>query len=311
MKKIIDTLDIEKIIALKNNGLTMQEIADLLDTSKTTICRILNDNGMRSMKYVHARSGSTIAKKYRSGNTIDELSEEYKAHCKTIISLLRQNGEKIDEYNRYSVNSSYFHILDDQNKAYILGLIYSDGSITDNELIIALQECDMHILDSIRVLLGSTNPLKYINQKSKSETYQNQYKLLICNKQIVDDLKKYGVEKNKSLKSKYPNFISDELFPHFLRGVFDGDGHIDKKNYTISITGTKDLLFGIKKELDKKFNLAICIFPVKNSEIIYEFKITNMNDCITFLDYIYTDAILFIRRKYDVYQKYLNEPLQK
>ena len=134
---------------------------------------------------------------------------------------------------------------------------------------------------------------------------------LIKEKIKETNIKKYGVEKNKSLKIKYPNFISDELFPHFLRGVFDGDGHIDKKKYTISITGTKDLLFGIKEELDKKFNLAICIFPVKNSEIIYEFKITNMNDCITFLDYIYTDAILFIRRKYDVYQKYLNEPLQK
>ena len=124
MKKIIDTLDIEKIIALKNNGLTMQEIADLLDTSKTTICRILNDNGMRSMKYVHARSGSTIAKKYRSGNTIDELSEEYKAHRKTIISLLRQNGEKIDEYNRYSVkfrSMFYFYenIPDKYKEMYI------------------------------------------------------------------------------------------------------------------------------------------------------------------------------------------------
>ena len=31
---------------------------------------------------------------------------------------------------------------------------------------------------------------------------------------------------NKSLTLQFPNFISDELMPHFIRGLFDGDGCI-------------------------------------------------------------------------------------
>lgn len=219
---------IDNIIELRNKGLSIQKVAEELGTNKTKICRMLHNAGIRTRNYMHARSGVPITEKYRKGKSIEDLATEYNAHPKTIISLLRQNGEMINFRPKYSVDDTYFSNIDDQNKAYILGLIYADGNVSDSNFSISLQERDMHILDSIRVLMGSTNPLKYINQKKKSETFQNQYKLSIYNKKIVQDLNNYGVMKNKSLKIKFPKFLSDELFPHFLRGLFDGDGLLIK-----------------------------------------------------------------------------------
>ena len=43
---------------------------------------------------------------------------------------------------------------------------------------------------------------------------------------MVNDLINLGCIPNKSLTLTFPDFINDELLPHFIRGYFDGDGCI-------------------------------------------------------------------------------------
>jgi intein-encoded DNA endonuclease-like protein len=43
---------------------------------------------------------------------------------------------------------------------------------------------------------------------------------------MVADLEKWGCVENKTFKLNFPDFISEELIPHFIRGYFDGDGSV-------------------------------------------------------------------------------------
>lgn len=43
---------------------------------------------------------------------------------------------------------------------------------------------------------------------------------------MVADLEKWGCIENKTFKLKFPEFLSEELVPHFIRGYFDGDGSV-------------------------------------------------------------------------------------
>ena len=49
------------------------------------------------------------------------------------------------------------------------------------------------------------------------------YRIDLKSKQMFEDLQRLGVEPNKSLTCTFPN-INKDLMPHFIRGLFDGDG---------------------------------------------------------------------------------------
>ena len=74
----------------------------------------------------------------------------------------------------------------------------------------------------------------------------------------VDDLKKLGCVENKSLILTFPSKeqVPEEFIYHFIRGYFDGDGSICKKeksnctNYSINIVGTESFI----KSLSQYFN---------------------------------------------------------
>ena len=187
----------------------------------------------------------------------------------------------------------------------------------------SLQEEDRDILEKIRSEIGSEKPLEFLDYTNKHDggyTYKNQYRLLIFNKHMCETLESVGMMPNKSLKLQFPD-IKPELYPHFIRGYFDGDGSISQriisdKNQpiTISIVSTenfcKRLVEISKKYLGIKSNYydAGC-----HNGITKYFTIGSQGSIKKFLDWIYQDADLFLKRKHDRYLNYydldVNEPL--
>ena len=55
---------------------------------------------------------------------------------------------------KYSLNEDYFENINSNNKAYILGFIYADGSIYGNYLSIRVSAKDVEILNYIKFELG-------------------------------------------------------------------------------------------------------------------------------------------------------------
>ena len=92
---------------------------------------------------------------------------------------------------------------------------------------IELQERDKDILEEINKELGSNRELYFNDLSSKNSNHQNTYGLIIVNKHMSEILKQKGMMQNKSLVLKFPEWLDEDLYSHFIRGYFDGDGHIE------------------------------------------------------------------------------------
>jgi hypothetical protein len=200
----------------------------------------------------------------------------------------------------YDVDLNYFNKIDNQNKAYFLGLLYADGGNTGNSISLALHEQDKNILYSLQKELKTKKPIK--NYQTKTTNY---YVLNISHKKMIKDLESLGIIKQKSLKLDFP-IIDDNLVRHFIRGYFDGDGgiSINKNNHysvSIKITSTNLFLTELKNIISSKLNIHCGIYNISSlrndNDITKVFCISGWNQSKKFLNWIYDDSNLFIERK--------------
>lgn len=161
---------------------------------------------------------------YENGSTIDELYLKYALSDKTISRLLKKEGIKVRDgnfYNDSGVKHKFFSIIDTEEKAYLLGLLLTDGNVSkDNNVIkICVSKADVDILEKVKDVLGVKNSIKQIGK-------DNTVLLHFSSKQIKKDLGRYGIVPAKTGKCFKPEGIPIELERHFWRGCIDGDGSL-------------------------------------------------------------------------------------
>ena len=250
-----------------------------------------------------------------------KIGKLYNVSYRTILRLLHRNDIVVDQkrfVRHYDLNEHYFDTIDNQDKAYILGLLYADGSnsISKSTVSISLQEEDVEILELIRNMVDSSKPLEYLDYSNKHDfgyNYKNQYRLLLFSKHMCSTLQQIGMVANKSLKLEFPN-IDESLYSHFIRGYFDGDGSLvqqikNDNNHPVlvTITSTKKFCNTINKIIKENLNIKGCITDAScKNGITKVLSISGRNVCKTFLDWIYKDANLYLKRKYKRYLDYYN-----
>ena len=249
---------------------------------------------------------SQIIERYKNGESTKAISKTYSVDPKLINTLLRKNDVLIrgrsEATRRYTINENYFDIIDTKEKAYILGLMYSDGCNFINHdtktyrISIDLHQKDVLILEKISKLLGYSGPLR-------SQRNNIMIGLRIHNKHMSATLENIGMIKAKSLKLKFPN-IEEMLISHFIRGYFDGDGSICKdnrnsKNYTISIVSTLEFCQNYYNILETE--LGICPYireTGRRNGITFTASFRGNQQIKKFGHYIYNDSgNLFLDRK--------------
>ena len=220
---------------------------------------------------------------------------------------------------KYNLNENYFDNIDTSNKAYIMGFLHSDGSnnINKSTISLSLQEEDREILEQIRNEIGSEKPLEYLDYTNKHDfgyTYKNQYRLIMFSSHMCNELNNKGITPNKSLTIGFPNWLTQDLISHYVRGVFDGDGSIyqafrneNNKPITVTITATESFCEELKLLCKKIININACIYDAScHNGITKVFTLSGRNVCKKFLDWIYCDADLYLQRKFNRYCEYYN-----
>ena len=238
-------------------------------------------------------------KLYISGKTLKEIGQYFGVSDETIRQKFLKNNVEIKSLKiakrKYSLNEDFFEVIDDENKAYFLGFMYADGWVNGNVMGIELSEQDLNILISFQKLLETEKPL--IFRKARKNTQQNQYTFKISSDKIVDDLKKMGVVENKTHITKFrlDSFKNEDMVRHFIRGVFDGDGTVNK-NY-VSIVGNGEFLNGIKKYLEtKEIQFGLYDSDCKATNI-KRLSFNNQKTLKKFFDYMYKNSQLHLPRK--------------
>ena len=256
-----------------------------------------------------------------------KIGEKYGCCHKVILRLLEE--QNIDHTwkpkRKYVVNETYFDEIDTPNKAYILGFLYADGHncLDKRTISIALQEEDRDILERIREEIDSEKPLEFLDYSNKHDggyTYKNQYRLVIFSKHMCETLEAIGMMQNKSLKLQFPN-IKPELYSHFIRGYFDGDGCIHQRivsdkfrPVSLSIVSTESFCKSLVKISRDHLGIKSNYYDAGcHNGITKSFSIGSQDSIRKFLDWMYQDADLFLKRKHDRYMSYynlnVNEPL--
>ena len=241
-----------------------------------------------------------------------ELSRKHNIN-KTSITNWHKEKYNIKNMNPDKGNTRYFQKIDTKLKAYFLGFIAADGCITNkNCLKINIVEDDKIILEKFKEEIGC---LSHLYQTPK-KIGRNQITFSMSDKNLVNDIKQYGITERKSLTMQ--NIISNipkEYRDSFILGYFDGDGFasISKIKYLskktgeykiypllhIGFCGTKDFLLGIVKEIKtEKFNIK------HESGIDNLLMSSSKNELIKTYNYLYKDNTFFLKRKHDKFVEY-------
>ena len=249
-----------------------------------------------------------ILKEYDSGVSLKNIGKHFNCTRKPIKRVIIENGGTIrsNYCQKYALNHNYFDSIDTTNKAYILGFLYADGCNIINESKwqyqwqLALKADDFEILQDIRNEIGYDGPISIEKRKYRGNIFGNVARLIVCNKHMCLKLLECGVVPNKTYITSFPKWLNDGLVPHFIRGVFDGDGCIDKQGHA-SFAGSKTFVEEIAEILRNECGLKCNLYQCKQSLCTWQCHMSGKINAKIFLDWIYKDADLKLERKFKRY----------
>lgn len=238
------------------------------------------------------------------------ISKKFNINSSVITRALKENNIAIrnnNEYKTKAVDRDFFEKIDTEEKAYILGFIYADGCITNHALQIKISKKDIELLEKIKSILHSEHKIG-IYTNNNGYGIGNEYcAIRIQDHKIENDLSLLGVVPRKTKKLSLPtnNQVPQNLLRHFIRGFFDGDGSVYKHDIPcISFTGTYEMLYGIKQEMQKITNTKANIYPYKNKDV-FDYKVGGTSQMKKVYDYLYKDSTIFLGRKKNKFEEIL------
>lgn len=309
-----------RIIDEYKSEICIDELCKKYHAKWSDIYNIISPSLRHSKKSINEFEKHQIKKMYQDGLSSTKIGVKLNIYHKTVNTILDDFGikRKHNGSRKYTINENYFDNIDTQNKAYILGLLYADGynSMNKQTIRLQLQESDYEILEKIRIEINSNKPLRFIrcDNKIASNGYisKNMYQLEFFGKHICDTLDKLGMHQNKSLVLTFPTFLKEELYSHFIRGYFDGDGSYCYRQDPyygerdlVTLTST-DAFCKDAKKIINIYSQAIGggIYDSScHNGITKVLSFSGKNQVNNLLNWIYKDAELYIQRKYDLYFK--------
>jgi thymidylate synthase (FAD) len=194
----------------------------------------LNSFSQESQRYVRVvkpkleiKTEDDIVDAYLRGLSCRQISEITGTLTEWQIYTVLQQREikRRSGGSRGIVNHSFFTNIDSPIKAYLLGMILADGSVSRNEVTLTQHRENIWYLH--RMYRAFIQPGIKIHKDNG-----NCQRLAVSSKQIVSDLQNYGIVPNKTRHMTADHSkqlwasIPPEYRPDFLRGFLDGDGSV-------------------------------------------------------------------------------------
>lgn len=215
--------------------------------------------------------------------------------CFYCLMTLTNTGRNNPNCKYKTLDDDFMKVIDTEEKAYLLGWIASDGHLSPTGRIdISVRDYDIKIMEILKDLICEEIP---IFKRDDMVGFS------ICSTEMNSDICKILeiCPGNKSKIVTFPNLDNDSLTWAFIRGLFDGDGSINKltrnnqrRSCCIASISSK-MKEGIKKfcKIDCYLNDATIGFTTTNA-MLFLSKIYQTNN-----------EKLRLERKYNTYLEYL------
>lgn len=305
MAKRITKNQEEDIIKLYQEGKSTSEVAELIGVGATSVRRILKkyDIQIRSKgthKTVNKFSSeleSNMIKLYLDGKNTNEIAKIFGTYNTSVRRVLLRNNIELRSSSEAHRVVNLEDIKSKENTPefdYFIGLIATDGCITDNRVVLDFSEENKELLDYWNEFLGNKcNITSYVHKKFNVP----QYRISFRNEEICDYLKTFGIISNKTfdLTLSYINW-------DVLRGIIDGDGCIATTNHgsTLKIiitSGCKKFLEQIQEFYKANNIISYLNESFRNKNVTYDLYVYNTEDVLKIYNNLYSNAKYFLKRK--------------
>lgn len=268
----------------------------------------LNTGIMRNNKY--GLDVNEIISMNTQGYLLRDIAKHYECKYQVLQSWLKvRNLKLVDNPINKDVNHNFFETIDTELKAYLLGFFSADGCVYNSCRIgVLLAEKDKEIVELFKDSISPKSEIKISHNIKGANNRQPQHLIRISSKRIVESLKKYGIGPRKTYSLMVLPNIESCLVPHFIRGYFDGDGHVGLKNgkyntyLRVNISnGAREILDSIKEALAFK---GIVSYVNARSNNCHHLEINSKESVKSFYSYIYSGCNFYLPRKRDIFNTY-------
>ena len=251
---------------------------------------------------------------YRTGLSTDQVAKEcgYKSHV-SVLNILSKNNVPTRNKNQFMVGKSnarkhvlledfYSYGVNTEGKAYLLGLLYSDGWVSTSKstsYTVGFGSTDIELVETVAGILEADHSIREV--KSRRESHKQMYELRLDSKTLVLDLIALGCVPRKSHVLTYPSKLGPDMDRHFIRGLWDGDGSVKhtrvasgKPYLRLSLVGSQGITEGVCSLLETK--LGILGHTTTHGSV---FRLNYGKGAKAVYAYLYDNATYFLPRKRD------------
>lgn len=247
--------------------------------------------------------------------TTEEISNTIGLDIAVIKKHLKNTNRKsVNSRNFYNLqlNHNYFTQIDTPAKAYILGVMASDGNIQSNMIRLRIHPKDIEIIDFFKKEVNYLKP----TLTSKNSYGTTQVSLVFRSNQMRADLFKLGFAYNKTFLNLFIP-LKKELMRFYILGLFDGDGSVfytkfERKSgaragqvvekYRFSYTGNTLTGTDLSDYL-KQYDIDLKVYPLKGNPKICSVQVSRNQDMAKLNEYLYSGHDLGLKRKRDLFVK--------
>ncbi len=301
-------MDITIIKQMVEDGFSCSRIADKLKLSKKKVQDIILENAFILKHDIFSDTKiPEIIKLYELGVSAKVLGFKYHIDKRRVQKWAKERGNlrSLSDSHRVTYfNQHSFDVIDIPAKAYWLGFFYADAYNADLQKLAKLVEL----------------PIEKVEFGADSEGYET-CKIALYSKHFCTKMTELGCMRAKSFKIEFPKWLDKNLYSHFVRGMFDGDGSLKvNKNtgeWAWNLVSTESCCIDLANIFKDELNLNIDYGNISKTGNNTCNLVTNGHRKIRILlDWLYKDSDETMRldRKYEKYQTFLssqNRPKNK
>lgn len=256
-------------------------------------------------------------------HTRKEIGKKIGVSANVVTRILNDNNIKPRgrfrlNRNKLYVDIDYFKNIDTPKKAYWLGYIAADGTISKINARCGLTSKDLEIIKKFKSDIQSEHKIsENVIKDKRTGNISIAYTIQITNINFVLNLNKHGITKNKADIFNVPN-INEKLLSYFFAGLFDGDGYVglNKKRFRVSLISTNEVLSFLQNYLLNNFYVKPTKLQKVSENKTNVWKLLLYKGSLSFLNWIYSDSeFSYLSRKYyffinnkNIVMNYMSKP---
>lgn len=247
-----------------------------------------------------------ICNLYTGGKSSNKIAEKLCISKSSVKKVLRKHNIVIRDastsHQIYSCDESIFEVIDSHEKAYWVGFLTADGTISGGRVSLAVANKDIKHLEAFKKFLNATHKIHTYKQlggknsiiKSNKDYY---YSIIsISSKKMIADLAKFSVKARKSFTVKFGQSIPKQYLCSYMAGLVDGDGFITISNDKIHFGFVSHEKFAkdFRKQLMRACNLSENKLANHGNVKVVRYSGQQVEKILNFL---YCETPIFLERK--------------